>query len=65
MVEVFLWVMQFRFGSHYYKFTDIITKFANSHEKRLRDHINIEAVQASQCEQYHQMIQREETVWTS
>jgi hypothetical protein len=39
--------------------TDIIAKFANSHEKRLQDHINIEA---SQREQYHQTTEAEETV---
>jgi hypothetical protein len=39
--------------------TDIIAKFAKSHEKRLQNHINIKA---SQREQYHQTTEAEETV---
>jgi hypothetical protein len=42
--------------------TDIMAKFTNSHEKRLKDHINIKALQTSQCEQYHQTTQTVEPV---
>jgi hypothetical protein len=41
---------------------DIIATFANSHEKRLQNHINIEASRLLKCEQYHQTTQTEETV---
>jgi hypothetical protein len=45
--------------------TDIIATFANSHEKRLQDHINIESSRLLNVKQYHQTTQTEETVWTS
>jgi hypothetical protein len=42
--------------------TDVIDKFANSHEMRLQSHINIKASRFLNVEQYHQMTQTEETV---
>jgi hypothetical protein len=41
--------------------TDMIAKFAKSHEKRLQDHINIEPSRL-QRKQYHQTTEAEETV---
>jgi hypothetical protein len=42
--------------------TDIIAKFANSHEKVIQHHINIEESKLFEREQYLQSTQTEETV---
>jgi hypothetical protein len=42
--------------------TDIIAKFAKSHEKRLEDHIDIEASRLLKVDNYHQTTEAEETV---
>jgi hypothetical protein len=42
--------------------TDVIAKFANSHKKRLQNHINVETSKTSLCEQYHQTTQTEEVI---
>jgi uncharacterized protein YeeX (DUF496 family) len=44
------------------KVTDIIAKFAKSHEKRLQDHINIEASRLVNVNKYHQTTEAVETV---